>query len=629
MSLPVSFVENALRPDSVFILEGINIPLAHKLTLASGTNYRCLPKPLPPEKLAHDVLEASRRFCRGLRLMGEFGCRDFVARRLRASNPLFEPERPRRPILRFEEKFNALIHNNLSKINPQYPRYMSLMSLDKNVQNVKTLRLYLEKNGYVVAKADKNLGMCVLRKDTYAALLQTYMESSSFRHVTRSHAEALLRRAYGQITRAAKAGFPVNSSTGKRDPIYHYVEQRTPVPADAKPVSPYLLLKVHKLSEADWRAGKTPPPRLLAPCHNTLCEAVARLIDQEVYPIYKRACCWNLSDSTTLIRELPQTHFPSNISIGKADVISMYPNIDLTRGLGNFRRFCEEYNVAHGDVYVEFMYISMHHHVSRVGEQYFVQIKGTAMGVPCACIFANVHAYMTERDVVQTSIASGCLLFYRRLIDDILAIFPSQEDGQAFFWRWNQASADIQLDMPEFSNQSMSFLDVRLTWRREAWTFSLHQKARNRYAYIPFSSQHPASSKAAWINAELQRYVRLNSTFDGYLHSRQQFIHRIVARGYPEAMIKTACRRVRYSQRDAYLTPSRRRQGIRYKKAILAVPFIPQVRALNLGKSIRTHWEWLSQTLARRNADWLEVQPTVAYTKLSNLYSYLRRLLPV
>ena len=64
-----------------------------------------------------------------------------------------------------------------------------------------------------------------------------------------------------------------------------------------------------------------------------------------------------------------------------------------------------------------------------------------------------------------------------------------------------------------------------------------HQKELNAFNYIPWISWHPTHQKAAFILADLKRYIICESSREGYLSIQNRFYLRLRAKGYPPSFL--------------------------------------------------------------------------------------------
>ncbi|PVU87002.1 hypothetical protein BB561_006487 [Smittium simulii] len=101
-------------------------------------------------------------------------------------------------------------------------------------------------------------------------------------------------------------------------------------------------------------------------------------------------------------------------------------------------------------------------------------------------------------------------------------------------------------------------------------TFEINQKfAINKYAYIPYNSQHNPSVIKAIIEGELIRYMRQTTRYRDFCHIRSLFKQRLLNKGYPILYLQQMFFKFTYDRRLNYIEPK-----IKAKTDQKIVPFI-------------------------------------------------------
>ena len=70
----------------------------------------------------------------------------------------------------------------------------------------------------------------------------------------------------------------------------------------------------------------------------------------------------------------------------------------------------------------------MNRNLFQFNDTYWLQLDGTAMGTPPACLYATISYGVHERNKILRSY-SNYLLFYRRFIDDIIGIWDGPDNA--------------------------------------------------------------------------------------------------------------------------------------------------------------------------------------------------------
>jgi hypothetical protein len=112
----------------------------------------------------------------------------------------------------------------------------------------------------------------------------------------------------------------------------------------------------------------------------------------------------------------------------------------------------------------------------------------------------------------------------------------------------------------KISSEANEFLDLRIAISsfgnsKPKLSFSTHQKALNKYAYISPKSCHPVHTLKGFIHGELQRYAINSSSHFFYNDTKQLFMKRLLARGYSRKFLLPIFLKHKYFQRTLYETP--------------------------------------------------------------------------
>ena len=95
-------------------------------------------------------------------------------------------------------------------------------------------------------------------------------------------------------------------------------------------------------------------------------------------------------NSGTIAKQLDTMEFPPGSALLSADVDSLYPSIDITRGLDAINQALLEDGTPPKDREFTIFLLRwvLFNNILEFNGQLYLQIRGTAMGTPCAVVFA-------------------------------------------------------------------------------------------------------------------------------------------------------------------------------------------------------------------------------------------------
>jgi hypothetical protein len=275
----------------------------------------------------------------------------------------------------------------------------------------------------------------------------------------------------------------------------------------------------------------------------------------------------------------------------------------------------------------ELLEFVLKNNVVTVQGKYYRQIFGGAMGTNCMPPAAQLAREW--EGLAKQRLGSEFPTVFKCFIDDGFVIFEGSEQKLlAFIGLLNSLLPNIKITY-SYSQFEVDFLDLVVYKCMEdacdadgkvRIKVRTHQKALNKYLYIPHYSFHPPSVFRSFIKAELIRYVVTNSDQHWFDCMVRKFVHRLRQRGYPERLLASIANHVSFSQRHQYLTASSSsKAATASSKSVLVVPYAQLVPELQLQQLLRDAYENGGEVLH----DWVQERPIVAFTKSRNLGSFL------
>ncbi len=129
---------------------------------------------------------------------------------------------------------------------------------------------------------------------------------------------------------------------------------------------------------------------------------------------------------------------------------------------------------------------------------------GVPMGSPCSVAVADLYMDSIETIALSTCLSNCKPIFYKRYMDDGLAVFKGDTDTiNNFHTHLNSINPGVQFTVEYEQDGQLPFLDILLTRKSHAISLSVYQKPThsNRYA-------HPASFVPRTVMASVTRALR-------------------------------------------------------------------------------------------------------------------------
>jgi hypothetical protein len=491
-----------------------------------------------------------------------------------------------------------------------------------------TLRSLLDDKSIVICNSDKNLGLTLASSTLYREHLESWLFNKSL--FAELSPTALARRIPYIITKLKSLASRLFDADSRE---FKGITANATTSASLSPA--YILWKLHKPSLQSRLICPSPKDSIL---HNA-----SAYISDILSPIVRKTR-FHCSSSIQFIREIESLSFSrysADVVLGSADAVSLYPSIPINDGLllvksFLFSHFLSDFKSEDSlslSTLMDLLRLILLNNLVRYRDtsgtlRSFLQVTGTAMGTPAAVVFACLFMSALEYPIISRALDSGKLLYYTRYIDDSFLIAPSSSDYFKVISDLRRVHQAIKFTATP-PRQACVFLDVlvyvgpRFPHRLD---YDLYQKQLNRYLYLPFSSAHSISSKAAFIRAELQRYATHCSCHAIFKAVAWIFKTRLIRRGYPPSFVSANFKRVSYSHREPIIKPHnvgtrtrrhshlrRRKQKGQRSRLLLPLQF-SQFTASPVFLSLLNIWP--HNTLLRR--------PMVAYSNGKSIFRLAR-----
>ena len=169
------------------------------------------------------------------------------------------------------------------------------------------------------------------------------------------------------------------------------------------------------------------------------------------------------------------------------------------------------------------------------------QRDGTAMGSSLSVTYACLYMAHKEKLAIDLFMSGGLKSpkLYKRMVDDIAAIFTARTDAHIFM-EILKTTVDNSIKFEyEINDDGMIFMDLELyksvvnaAEGKHTLQSKMFQKPMNKFLFLPFQSQHPHHVFTAWITCYIKRVRLLCSEDEWYEYNKYCFKEQLLQRGY-------------------------------------------------------------------------------------------------
>lgn len=374
----------------------------------------------------------------------------------------------------------------------------------------------------------------------------------------------------------------------------------------------YMLPKIHK-DPAKWsKPHEIPPGRPIVSDCGSETYYTAEFLDFYLNPLSTGHPSY-IKDTYDFVQKVKGLKIPQKAILFTMDVDALYTNIDIQEGIQAIKNiFQKTPDTSRPDKeLIQLLEINLNRNDFEFNGEFFLQIKGTAMGKKFAPAYANI--FMAEWEASALSRCHKQPLHYFRYLDDIWGVWTHSEDEfKEFVATLNNHNTSIKLKSAT-SHLSVDFLDTT-TYKGPDFNTShkldikVFFKETDTHALLHKRSFHPKHTYSGLVKSQLLRFRRICTQERDFREATQILFKALRPRGYNRSFLRKVFK--------SYLTSRAQAEGT-------VVPFVLTYSsaALKLTKEVKSNFQnILGQTQLLKNH-----KVIAAFRKNKSLQDYLIR----
>lgn len=374
----------------------------------------------------------------------------------------------------------------------------------------------------------------------------------------------------------------------------------------------YILPKIHKDPDKWTIPFKIPAGRPIVSDCGSETYATAEYIDHFLNPLSTKHPSY-IKDTYHFISIIRKLKIPPNSFFFSIDIDSLYTNIETEAGLRAVKKIFGKYpdHQRPDTELVTLLEINLGRNDFEFNNQYFLQVKGVAMGKKFAPAYANI--FMADWEEAALNKCEKKPFTYLRYLDDIFGIWNhSEEDFKKFINILDTHDPSIRLKY-EFDHQSIDFLDTTVYkgqsfHNQQTLDIKVYFKTTDTHSLLFKSSYHPRHTYKGLVKSQLIRFHRICTQGTDFFEAVRTLFRALRKRGYSRSFLRH-CLKTFHIQR-----PKINKEWIP-----LITTFSPRSRLLNC--KLKNNYKMIieNQGLLSR------CQVISAYRRNSNLKDHLVR----
>ena len=407
----------------------------------------------------------------------------------------------------------------------------SITKTSQNYRNLSTaqykaLSSLKSRTDIVIKPADKNIGISVTEKNTYIELCNEHLKDTSvYKPLNYDPLDTTIRKLKCMIHNLL-------------DHKLITIEQHNQIlpNKDNRIGLFYALMKLHK----EKLSIRPIVSQIRHPTRN-----LSQFIHETLQPTAMSAKTF-ISNSYELKKQLEKIPIGPDTCLISGDISSLYTNIPTQEGIDNciesYTNNDKDNTKINTTALRQVLYNTLSQNVFLFNNNFYQQIKGTAMGTIMAPTYANCYLRNKEEKWLEKEPLVKNVALIKRYIDDILIIYDnSQKDVDNLIDNFKKAYEPLELNI-KTSTSEIEFLDIliKINHLKKSLDTSVYHKPIGRSQLIPHNSNHPKHMLYNIIANESLRTHRLSQNTEDIKKEKMVTLARALEKGYDLNKIKKA-----------------------------------------------------------------------------------------
>lgn len=304
----------------------------------------------------------------------------------------------------------------------------------------------------------------------------------------------------------------------------------------------YILPKIHK-DPSTWTVPfQIPKGRPIVSDCGSETYFTAEFLDYYLKPLSDKHPAY-VKDTYHFVELVKNLRVPLKFYFFSMDVASLYTNIDIEAGILAVKKMFLRYPDPRrpDEELLQLLEINLKRNDFEFDGQFYLQIKGTAMGKRFAPAYANIFMAIWEEEVFLKCPKKP--LYYFRYLDDVWGIWEGTEaEFLDFVGVLNSHDLSIQMEA-EIQEQSIDFLDTTVYKAEDfestrSLDIKVFFKKTDLHALLAMSSFHPRHTFAGLVKSQLLRFDRICTRTENFQRAVTILFKALRRRGYSRQFLK-------------------------------------------------------------------------------------------
>ena len=385
--------------------------------------------------------------------------------------------------------------------------------------DINILKSLSRDDSITICRPDKGRGVVILDKSNYISKMEEILSDyTKFKEIKHNNNLKLTLQQEDKVNRLVR--------TLTKDNLFSEATASQLKISGSSPGIMYGLPKIHK---------NNIPLRPILSANNTSMYNIAKFL----VPILSHLTTneYTVKNSFEFSENIINVNNSSKYIMSSFDIVSLFTNIPLEETinicLNKLFNNTSLYKGFSKKQFKNLLEISSKNIMFFFNGKLYQQIDGVAMGSPLGPTLANIFLCHWEKIWLEDCPIDIKPHYYKRYVDDTFMLFENENQIEKFKEYLNNKHKNIKFTVDSESNNSLSFLDVKITKQNNKFVTSLFRKATFTGLGTHFLSYCPQIYKINTIKTLVFRAFNISSTYFNF-HLEISFLKNyFVTNGYP------------------------------------------------------------------------------------------------
>lgn len=441
------------------------------------------------------------------------------------------------PLHKLPPEIIFLLKQDLKQFNTHFRSQQEKPNLSQAEQQA--LRELATNKHIVIKPADKGSAVVILDREQYIFEANRQLEDQTYY-------KRLQKPIYLQTVPKV---YEIVEDLHKNKFINWKQKQYLKGELEPRPRRFYMLPKIHKNPEQWTVPFRIPPGRPIVSDCGSETYQTAEYIDYFLNPLSVKHPSY-VKDTYHFIGMIKNLKVPHNSLFFTIDIDSLYTNIDTKAGLRAVKNILQKYPQQDRPdrQLLALLEINLTRNDFEFNNQFFLQIKGVAMGKKFAPAYANI--FMAEWEEAALGKCPQKPFLYVRYLDDIFGIWThSQEEFTEFIQILDTHDPSIRLKH-KLDHHSIDFLDTtvykgELFRTAQSLDIKVFFKETDTHSLLFKTSFHPTHTYKGLIKSQLIRFQRICTQDSDFMGAVNTLFAALKNRGYCRSFLRRCLRTFR------------------------------------------------------------------------------------